>query len=316
MNKEEIKHNWQISELEEIYNQPFNDLLWSAHRLHRNYHDPNKVQISTLMSIKTGGCPEDCKYCSQSVKYDTNLEREKTLPLTEIISQAKKAKSNGATRFCMGAAWRHLTDTNLQKISDMIKEVKKLGLETCVTLGMINMDQAIKLKSSGLDYYNHNLDTSREYYTKVVTTRKYQDRLDTLKCVRDAGIKVCCGGILGLGESKLDRIKLVHVLANLKEHPESVPINKLVKVKGTPFFENADVDEFDFIRIIALTRIAMPKSYVRLSAGRDTMNDQMQALCFFAGANSIFYGDELLTAKNASEIHDQLLLSKLKIRTV
>tara|TARA_Y100000590_G_scaffold145430_2_gene167235 strand:+ start:6732 stop:7682 length:951 start_codon:yes stop_codon:yes gene_type:complete len=316
MNKKEIRHNWTISELEEIYNEPFNDLLWSAHQLHRNYHDPNEVQISTLMSIKTGGCPEDCKYCSQSIKYDTNLEREKTLPLSEIIDQAKKAKSHGATRFCMGAAWRNLTDNNLEKVIKMIKEVKKLNLETCVTLGMISIDQATKLKASGLDYYNHNLDTSEEYYSKVVTTRKYQDRLNTLECVRKAGIKVCCGGIIGLGESKLDRIKLIHVLGNLKEHPESVPINKLVKIKGTPFFENADVDEFDFIRIIALTRIVMPKSYVRLSAGRDSMNDQMQALCFFAGANSIFYGDELLTAKNASEIHDQLLLDKLKIRTV
>jgi biotin synthase len=295
---------------------PFNDLLWKSHQLHRKYHDPNKIQISTLMSIKTGGCPEDCKYCSQSIRYDTDIKLEKTLPITEIIQQAKEAKKNGATRFCMGAAWRNLSNTNLSKIKEMIQEVKKLKLETCVTLGMLSENQANQLKDAGLDYYNHNLDTSEEYYSKVVTTRSYQDRLNTLKHVRNAGVKVCCGGIIGLGEEPIDRIKLIHVLSNLKEHPESVPINKLVKVEGTPFFDNFEVDEFDFIKIISLSRIAMPKAYIRLSAGRDSMNDQMQALCFFAGANSIFYGEELLTTKNSTITHDQSLLKKLKIRTL
>jgi len=316
MNNSDIKNNWTIAELQTIYDMPFNDLLWKSHQLHRKYHDPNKIQISTLMSIKTGGCPEDCKYCSQSIRYDTDIKLEKTLPVTEIIQQAKEAKKNGATRFCMGAGWRNLSDTNLSKVKEMIREVKKLELETCVTLGMLSENQAGQLKDAGLDYYNHNLDTSEEYYSKVVTTRSYQDRLNTLKHVRNAGVKVCCGGIIGLGEEPIDRIKLIHVLSNLKEHPESVPINKLVKVEGTPFFDNFEVDEFDFIKIISLSRIAMPKSYVRLSAGRDSMNDQMQALCFFAGANSIFYGEELLTTKNSTITHDQSLLKKLKIRTL
>ena len=316
MNNSDIKNNWTIAELQTIYDMPFNDLLWKSHQLHRKYHDPNKIQISTLMSIKTGGCPEDCKYCSQSIRYDTDIKLEKTLPITEIIQQAKEAKKNGATRFCMGAAWRNLSDTNLSKVKEMIREVKKLELETCVTLGMLSENQANQLKDAGLDYYNHNLDTSEEYYSKVVTTRSYQDRLNTLKHVRNSGVKVCCGGIIGLGEEPIDRIKLIHVLSNLNEHPESVPINKLVKVEGTPFFDNFEVDEFDFIKIISLSRIAMPKAYIRLSAGRDSMNDQMQALCFFAGANSIFYGEELLTTKNSTITHDQSLLKKLKIRTL
>ena len=304
---------WKLDDIENLYRLPFNDLIFKAHSIHRENHDPNKIQVSTLMSIKTGGCPEDCKYCSQSIKYNTDVEIEKLLSVEDVIDQAKAAKDSGASRFCMGAAWRNLKDSNLQKITDMIKEVKKLGMESCVTLGMITDVQAQALKSAGLDYYNHNLDTSREYYEKVVTTRTYQDRLDTLQNIRDAGIKVCCGGILGLGEEKIDRIKLIHVLANLEEHPESVPINQLVKVQGTPYFVNTNVDEFDFIRTIALARIAMPKSMVRLSAGRDSMNDQMQALCFFAGANSIFYGEELLTTKNADVNHDRVLLKKLKI---
>ena len=316
MSNSDIKNNWTIAELQAIYDMPFNDLLWKSHQLHRKYHDPNKIQISTLMSIKTGGCPEDCKYCSQSIRYDTDIKLEKTLPITKIIQQAKEAKKNGATRFCMGAGWRNLSNTNLLKVKEMIQEVKKLGLETCVTLGMLSENQANQLKDAGLDYYNHNLDTSEEYYSKVVTTRSYQDRLNTLKHVRNAGVKVCCGGIIGLGEKPIDRIKLIHVLSNLKEHPESVPINKLVKVEGTPFFDNFKVDEFDFIKIISLSRIAMPKAYIRLSAGRDSMNDQMQALCFFAGANSIFYGEELLTTKNSTITHDQSLLKKLKIRTL
>ena len=311
-----IRNNWTFDELKTIYNQPFNDLLWQSHQFHRKYHDPNKIQISTLMSIKTGGCPEDCKYCSQSIRYQTEIEIEKTLPVSEVIKQAREAKKQGASRFCMGAAWRNLSDTNLTRITEMITEVKKLKLETCMTLGMLKKHQAVTLKNAGLDYYNHNLDTSEEYYSKVITTRSYQDRLDTLTHVRNAGIKVCCGGIIGLGEDIDDRIKLINVLANLKEHPESVPINMLVQVKGTPLFGNKKVDSFDFIKIISLSRISMPKSYVRLSAGRDSMNDQMQALCFFAGANSIFYGEELLTTKNSPISHDQNLLKKLKINSI
>ena len=309
------KNNWTLEELKTKYNLPFNDLLWEAHQIHRKYHDPNKVQISTLMSVKTGGCPEDCKYCSQSIRYDTGIELEKTLSL-EVLKQAREAKKNGASRFCMGAAWRNLNNSNLGKIVDMVKGVKELGLESCVTLGMLTSDQARTLKEAGLDYYNHNLDTSEEYYSKVVTTRTYQDRLDTIKNVRNANIKVCCGGILGLGENHDDRLKLLNVLANLDVQPESVPINKLVRVKGTPFSENQNVDDFDFIRIIALARIVMPYSMVRLSAGRDSMNDQTQALCFFAGANSIFYGEELLTTKNSSIQHDQELMRKLKIGAI
>lgn len=311
-----IRNNWTFDELKIIYNQPFNDLLWQSHQFHRKYHNPNKIQISTLMSIKTGGCPEDCKYCSQSIRYQTEIELEKTLPVSEVIKQAREAKKQGASRFCMGAAWRNLSDTNLTRITEMITEVKKLKLETCMTLGMLKKHQAVTLKNAGLDYYNHNLDTSEEYYSKVITTRSYQDRLDTLTHVRNAGIKVCCGGIIGLGEDIDDRIKLINVLANLKEHPESVPINMLVQVKGTPLFGNKKVDSFDFIKIISLSRISMPKSYVRLSAGRDSMNDQMQALCFFAGANSIFYGEELLTTKNSPISHDQNLLKKLKINSI
>ena len=312
----DIRNNWTTEELQNIFDLPFNDLLWKAQEIHRKYHNANEIQISTLMSIKTGGCPEDCKYCSQSIRYDTDINLEKTLPLSDIIKQAKEAKKNGASRFCMGAAWRNLTQSNLVKVKDMVKEVKNLGLETCVTLGMLTDTQAKELKDVGLDYYNHNLDTSEEYYKKVVTTRTYQDRLDTLKHVRDAGVKVCSGGILGLGEKNIDRIKLIQVLANLETQPESVPINRLVKVEGTPYFDNYDVDEFDFIKVIALARIAMPESFVRLSAGRDTMNDHMQAMCFLAGANSIFYGEELLTTKNSTIKHDQDLLKKLKIKTM
>ena len=315
MHNIDIKNDWTLNELSNIYEQPFNDLLWQSHRLHRKYHDPNKIQISTLMSIKTGGCPEDCKYCPQSIRYQTNLKTEKTLPINDVIDQAKEAKIQGASRFCMGAAWRNLSESNLPKVIEMVKEVKKLKLETCMTLGMLKKEQAIKLKNAGLDYYNHNLDTSEEYYPKVITTRSYQDRLDTLSHVRNAGIKVCCGGIIGLGESIKDRIELIKVLSTLEKHPESVPINLLVRVEGTPFFKNDRVDDFDFIKIISLSRITMPKSYIRLSAGRDSMNDQTQALCFFAGANSIFYGEELLTTKNSSINHDQILLKKLKINS-
>jgi biotin synthase len=268
------------------------------------------------MSIKTGGCPEDCKYCPQSIKYNTDVEIEKLLSVEDVVDQAKAAKESGASRFCMGAAWRNLNDSNLGKIKDMVKAVKNLNLETCLTLGMLKKEQADSLKECGLDYYNHNLDSSEEYYSKVVSTRTYQDRLNTLSYVRDAGIKVCTGGIIGLGEENIDRLKLIEVLCNMKEQPESVPMNKLVKIVGTPYSENENVDNFDFIRVIAISRITMPKTFVRLSAGRDSMNDEMQALCFFAGANSIFYGDELLTTKNSSINHDRALMDKLSIKAL
>lgn len=314
MNKDLKK--WTLDDIEDLYRLPFNDLIFKAQTVHRENHDPNKIQVSTLMSIKTGGCPEDCKYCSQSIKYNTDVEIEKLLSVDEVIDQAKAAKASGASRFCMGAAWRNLNDSNLEKIKGMVKAVKDLKLETCLTLGMLKKEQAESLKKCGLDYYNHNLDSSEEYYSKVVSTRTYQDRLNTLGYVRDAGIKVCTGGILGLGEENIDRLKLIEVLCNMEEQPESVPMNKLVKINGTPYSENENVDNFDFIRIIAISRITMPKTFVRLSAGRDSMNDEMQALCFFAGANSIFYGDELLTTKNSSINHDKVLMDKLNIKTL
>ena len=314
MNKKIAK--WSLEDIESLYHLPFNDLIYKAQTIHRENHDPNKIQVSTLMSIKTGGCPEDCKYCSQSIKYNTDVEIEKLLSVDDAVAQARAAKDSGASRFCMGAAWRNLNDSNLSKIKDMVKAVKSLNLETCLTLGMLKKEQAESLKECGLDYYNHNLDSSEEYYSKVVSTRTYRDRLNTLSYVRDAGIKVCTGGILGLGEENIDRLKLIEVLCNMEEQPESVPMNKLVKIEGTPYSDNENVDNFDFIKVIAIARITMPKTYVRLSAGRDTMNDEMQALCFFAGANSIFYGDELLTTKNSSINHDKNLLDKLRIKTI
>lgn len=314
MNKKIAK--WSLEDIKALYHLPFNDLIYKAQTIHRENHDPNEIQVSTLMSIKTGGCPEDCKYCSQSIKYNTDVEIEKLLSVDDVVAQAKAAKDSGASRFCMGAAWRNLNDSNLSKIKDMVKAVKNLNLETCLTLGMLKKEQAESLKECGLDYYNHNLDSSEEYYSKVVSTRTYKDRLNTLSYVRDAGIKVCTGGILGLGEENIDRLKLIEVLCNMEEQPESVPINKLVKIEGTPYSDNENVDNFDFIKVIAISRITMPKTYVRLSAGRDTMNDEMQALCFFAGANSIFYGDELLTTKNSSINHDKNLLDKLRIKTI
>ena len=314
MNKNTNK--WKLDDIKKLYHLPFNDLIFKAHSVHREHHDPNKIQVSTLMSIKTGGCPEDCKYCPQSIKYNTDVEIEKLLSVKDVVDQAKTAKESGASRFCMGAAWRNLNYSNLEKIKDMVKAVKDLNLETCLTLGMLKKEQADSLKECGLDYYNHNLDSSEEYYSKVVSTRTYQDRLNTLSYVRDAGIKVCTGGILGLGEENIDRLKLIEVLCNMKEQPESVPMNKLVKIAGTPYSENENVDNFDFIRVIAILRITMPKTFVRLSAGRDSMNDEMQALCFFAGANSIFYGDELLTTKNSSIDHDKALMDKLSIKAL
>ena len=311
----ELRHDWRIEEVNALLAMPFADLMFQAHQVHRENFSPNQVQISTLLSIKTGACPEDCGYCSQSAKHDTSLERERLLPLQEVIDAAQAAKNQGATRFCMGAAWRNPTDKNLERVVEMVEAVKGLGMETCVTLGMLENHQAQRLRAAGLDYYNHNLDTSPEFYGNVITTRTYQDRLDTLENVRNAGINVCCGGILGMGETRQDRARLLQQLANMKFHPESVPINDLVRVEGTPMGGNDKLDPFEFIRVVAVARIMMPKSYVRLSAGRTEMTDEMQAWCFFAGANSMFYGDKLLTTENPEENHDQQLFARLGMQT-
>ncbi|MBA3581397.1 MAG: biotin synthase BioB [Gammaproteobacteria bacterium] len=306
-----IRHNWQLKEVQALFALPFNELLFKAQTIHRENFNPNAVQMSTLLSIKTGACPEDCGYCPQSAHHDTEIEKERLLPLDEVISAARAAKDKGASRFCMGAAWRNPTDKNLDKVIDMITAVRSEGLETCVTLGMLSGAQAQRLKDSGLDYYNHNLDTSPEFYGQVITTRTYQDRLDTLSHVRDAGINVCCGGIVGMGEKPADRAGLLMQLANLPQHPESVPINLLVQVKGTPLHGVDALDPIDFVKTIAVARILMPASYVRLSAGRTDMDDSTQALCFFAGANSVFYGEKLLTTENPDMDHDQRLFAKL-----
>jgi biotin synthase len=310
----DLRHDWSPAEIEGLLDLPFNDLLFRAQSTHRARFDPNRVQVSTLLSIKTGACPEDCGYCSQSARHDTGLERERLLPLDEVVSTAAAAKAKGATRFCMGAAWRNPTDTNLERVAEMIRAVHDLGLETCVTLGMLTGPQAQRLRDAGLDYYNHNLDTSPEFYGQVITTRTYQDRLDTLAHVRAAGINVCSGGILGMGESRRDRARLLQELANLPKHPDSVPINLLVQIEGTPLFGTAKLDPFEFVRTIAVARILMPGSYVRLSAGRSQMTDELQALCFFAGANSIFYGDRLLTTGNPEADHDQALFARLGLQ--
>lgn len=310
-----IRNDWKTDEIEALFKLPFNDLIYQAHSVHRKHFNHNEVQISTLLSIKTGACPEDCSYCSQSSRNDTGLERERLLPLQEVIDAANIAKENGATRFCMGAAWRNPTDKSLDHVIKMVEAVKALDMETCVTLGMLKQEQATKLKESGLDYYNHNLDTSPEFYGSVITTRTYQDRLDTLENVRNAGINVCSGGILGMGETQRDRARLLQELANLPQHPESVPINDLVQVQGTPLDGIDNLDPFEFIRTIAVARLIMPKSYVRLSAGRTEMNDEMQALCFFSGANSMFYGERLLTTDNPEESHDNQLFTRLDIQS-
>ena len=309
----DLRNNWSKQEITTLFNSPFSDLLFQAQSIHRKHFDPNQVQVSTLLSIKTGACPEDCGYCSQSSKNDAAVERERLLPLDEVIEKAQLAKTNGASRFCMGAAWRNPTDKNLDKVIDMIIAVKNIGLESCVTLGMLTEQQTLRLKEAGLDYYNHNLDTSPEYYGDVITTRTYDDRLDTLQHVRDAGINVCSGGIVGMGEQQSDRISLLQQLANLPKHPESVPINMLVQVEGTPLHGVDELEPLEFIRTIAVARILMPESVVRLSAGRTEMSDETQALCFLAGANSIFYGDKLLTTDNPDENHDLLLFEKLGI---
>lgn len=308
-----LRYDWQLPEVTALFELPFNDLLFRAHSLHRRHFEPNAVQISTLLSIKTGACPEDCAYCPQSARYDTGLERERLLPLSEVVDAARAAKSHGATRFCMGAAWRNPTDKNLEKVIEMIEAVRAEGMETCVTLGMLTSPQAQRLREAGLDYYNHNLDTSPEFYGEIITTRTYQDRLDTLENIRQAGINVCCGGIIGMGEQKCDRAGLLMQLANMPRHPESVPINLLVQVEGTPLYGLESLDPLEFVRTVAVARILMPRSYVRLSAGRDNMSDETQALCFFAGANSIFYGEKLLTTDNPETDHDHRLFTKLGI---
>lgn len=311
----EIRHNWTLSEVNALFALPFNDLLFKAQCVHREHFDPNEVQVSTLLSIKTGACPEDCKYCPQSARYSTGLEKEQLLEVEKVLKRAKEAKEIGSTRFCMGAAWRNPRDRDMPYIIEMIKGVKGLGLETCMTLGMLTQEQAMSLKEAGLDYYNHNLDTSPEHYGEIITTRTYEDRLSTLANVRDAGMNVCSGGIVGLGETANDRSGLLMALANLPRHPESVPINMLVKVEGTPLNNVDDLEHFEFIRTIAIARIMMPKSHVRLSAGREGMNEQMQALCFMAGANSIFYGCKLLTTTNPDEHFDRKLFKKLGINS-
>jgi len=309
----QLRHDWRLDEVEVLFDQPFMDLLWQAQQLHRRHFDPNVIQASSLLNIKTGGCSENCGYCSQSAHHEkkVKLEREGMLDVRSVVDEAQKAKEGGATRFCMGAAWRNPRDEQLDGVLEMVAAVKALGLETCVTLGMLTAEQVGKLKEAGLDYYNHNLDTSRDYYDKVVTTRSYEDRLETLAEVRKAGINVCAGGIVGMGESRRDRAGLLTELANLPEHPQSVPINLLVKVPGTPLADSPDLDIFEFIRSIAVARLLMPRSYVRLSAGRQEMSDEAQALCFLAGANSIFYGDRLLTTDNATLSHDQRLFERL-----
>ncbi len=305
------RHDWRREEIEALLGAPLNDLLFEAHRVHRACHDPNAVQISTLLSIKTGACPEDCAYCPQSAHYDTGLERERLLPLAEVREAARAARAAGASRFCMGAAWRNPTDRNLDKVIELLGAVREEGLETCATLGMLTPAQAGRLKDAGLDYYNHNLDTSPEFYPEIISTRTYQDRLDTLQHVREAGINVCCGGIVGMGEAATDRAGLLQQLANLPRHPESVPVNLLVQVEGTPLHGTAPLDPLEFVRTVAAARILMPCSVVRLSAGRESMSDELQALCFFAGANSIFYGERLLTTPNPGEAHDQALFARL-----
>jgi biotin synthase len=309
-----VRNDWSLEEVRALFALPFADLIFHAQSVHRQNFDPNQVQVSTLLSIKTGACPEDCAYCSQSIRFKTGLESEPLMQLDEVLEKARQAKASGATRFCMGAAYRSPKPKQLAQIVEMVKGVRALGMETCATLGMVTPDQARELKQAGLDYYNHNLDTSESHYAKVITTRTYQDRLDTLQAVREAGINVCCGGILGLGETQLDRAQLLHTLATLPEHPQSVPINQLMQVPGTPLHGAEAPDPLDFVRVVAVARLLMPRAHVRLSAGRNEMSDETQALCFLAGANSIFYGEKLLTTDNPDQHHDHRLFERLGIR--
>jgi biotin synthase len=307
----EVRTDWTLEQAHALNALPFNDLVYHAQRVHRLAFDPNRVQVSTLLSVKTGACPEDCAYCPQSVRYETGVEREDVLDVAAVVAAAEAARAGGATRFCMGAAYRSPKPKQLEQVKEMVRAVNALGLETCATLGMLSPGQARELKDAGLDYYNHNLDTSEAFYGEIVTTRTYQDRLDTLASVRDAGLKVCCGGILGMGESELDRVQLLHTLATMPRHPESVPINQLVQVKGTPLAGLPPLDPLDLVRTVATARLLMPRSYVRLSAGRAEMSDAVQALCFLAGANSIFYGERLLTTPNPGRSRDDELFARL-----
>jgi biotin synthase len=309
------RHDWTVDEVEALFALPFADLIHRAQTVHREHHPANTVQMSTLLSVKTGACPEDCAYCPQSVRYDTGLDREALMAVDDVVGRARAAREAGATRFCMGAAWRSPKKRDIEVMSAMIRGVRELGMETCATLGMLTKEQARELRDAGLDYYNHNIDTSPEYYEKIITTRDFQDRLDTLEAVREAGMNVCCGGIVGMGETVRDRARMLQVLANLEQPPESVPINQLVAVPGTPLADQAAIDPFDFIRTIAVARILMPSAAVRLSAGREQMSDELQALAFLAGANSIFYGEKLLTTGNPDVEHDRRLLDRLGMRT-
>jgi biotin synthase len=309
-----LRHDWTLDEVERLFALPFNDLLFQAQTVHRQHHDPNAVQVSTLLSIKTGGCPEDCAYCPQAARYATGVKAEKLMSVEAVLARAQAAKDAGASRFCMGAAWRSPKDRDVAKVAEIVSAVKGLGLQTCATLGMLSQPQADTLKAAGLDFYNHNLDTSPDFYGEIIHTREYQDRLDTLDHVRQAGLRTCCGGIVGMGESRTQRAGLLRTLANLPEHPESVPINRLVQVAGTPLHGTDALDPFEFVRSIAVARILMPASVVRLSAGRETMDDALQALCFAAGANSIFYGEKLLTTGNPDVEHDRRLFERLGLK--
>jgi biotin synthase len=311
-----LRFDWCQDEIQALFDLPFNDLLFRAQQVHRQHFDPNEVQVSTLLSIKTGGCPEDCGYCPQSVHHETAVEPEQLMDVEAVVEAARAAKQAGASRFCMGAAWRNPRGKNFERVLEMVERVREEGLETCMTLGMLDSDQAARLAGSGLDYYNHNLDTSPEFYGEIISTRTYQERLDTLGHVREAGIHVCCGGIVGMGEGRADRVSLLEQLAKQKPHPESVPVNMLVRVEGTPLDEAEAIDPFEFVRTLAVARILMPASHVRLSAGREQMSDEMQALCFMAGANSIFYGEKLLTTGNPGADHDRQLFERLGLRPV
>lgn len=311
---EELRHDWTSEEVSALFEMPLNDLVFAAQTAHRRHFDANSVQLSTLLSVKTGACPEDCAYCPQSIRYQTGLEREELMSLEQVVDAARRAKAAGATRFCMGAAWRRPKDKDLDRVIEMVQAVKAEGLETCVTAGMLEQAQAERLADAGLDYYNHNIDSSKRYYEEVISTRSYETRFDTLDAVRDAGLHVCCGGIVGMGEEPADRVEFLKTLANLPEHPQSVPINNLIQVPGTPLYGVEPIDELDFVRTIAVARILMPASYVRLSAGREDMSESTQALCFLAGANSIFYGDQLLTTANPQHEKDLALLGKLGIQ--